>query len=158
MKTWWNETYCVRFLKTFLAMPWQYRFLDLSVFLASISMTLSCSLEPAKGLVSVAYRVLAGLYWLICMMYVANFVRGWLALRRGVPPAPPRKEPQVQLEKWGTIGTGLILGLMVASVGILAAKHGPDLSAWATVFFIAALFFSSLSSYARSRFWDLGFK
>jgi len=158
MRTWWDNKYCVRFLKTFQAMPWQYRVLDFSVFLAPISMTLSCLLEPTNGVINIEYRILAVILWLVSILHVVNFVRGWLALRRGVQAAPPGKKHNTRLDKWGIFATGVILGLMILAESILAVKHGLDLDALATTFFIAALFFQSLSSYVRSRFWALTFE
>jgi len=151
-----TDAYCVRYLQTFQAMPWRYKMLDISSEIAPLVATFIAWAGRHDGGWNSLWVGIAILFWLGFALTISNYIRGYLALKRGVQPAPRETKPgfrpsRVMMILFGA-GTILLFGLPLVN----SFRHGfQDVGSRdqsAGIFLI--LFTQQLSAYARNRSWD----
>jgi len=151
-----SDAYCVRYLQTFQAMPWRYKVLDLSSETAPLVATFIAWGARDDGRWDGWWVALAALCWLGFAVTISNYIRGYLAQKRGVQPAPHEPKPgqgasRVMMILFGA-ATIFLFGLPLVN----SVRHGFQNSESGGlsggVFLI--LFTQQLSTYARYRSWD----
>jgi drug/metabolite transporter (DMT)-like permease len=156
VRRWWTDAFCVRYVKTFQAMSRPYQVADIgSPLLAALTMGWAASVPQDSYLLVVMYRILAGMYWAIFGQQVLNHIRGRFAMRRGVRPAPPGADPNVQLQKRSAIISAIMAGALFLLVVAFMPWHKPTPDAWTIPLFLWAGCFLQLSAYVRACYWDL---
>ena len=160
MEIWQSDAACVRALKTFRAMPWPYKALDVSMILSPILVTLIAYLGLDDEPLEYFWEAIAVLYWLVYARYVLAFVRGYYAERKGIVAAAPETEPEFGQGR-GTMITFVIVTVVWEGFSILVWMHAPhsikrrDSSSIALPL---VFLFQQASRYARNRFWNISFQ
>jgi len=156
MRLRWSDAYCVRYLRTFQVMPWPYKILDVSFIFVPIVVTWIASANHEWGLAAIIWLCLAIAYWLILLVFVMTFIRGHFARKRGVQPALPGAEPNLDLERrilwWTGIATSasLILGFVLS---LFQPIHDKE-SFWTYNLLLPCFIVQQATTYARRRFWN----
>jgi len=152
---WKQDAACVRSFRTFMAMQWQYKAVDIGSILAPLLLTLNAYLSPPEGLLSIQLWF-AWLGWLLYALDVSTYVRGYLANLRGIQPEPPGKEPNLGREREELIVWMVVCGFWLVSVVSLNVTHGQARGThdWSLVLVFFAVLVLKLSVYARDRFWN----
>jgi len=152
-----NES-CVRDLKTFRAMPWSSKLMYLSFVLVSLGFTWVAYLSRTDGRDDARFWGWAAvLCWIGYALEIPTYVRGHYAERRGVPPAPSGKRPNFEFMKRSMILLGSLTCLLTILI-LISSIHHPVYNAregWTFVILGIAFFFQQLSTYTRSRYWDI---
>lgn len=157
MAIWESDESCVRDLKTFRAMPWSSKLMDLSFVLFPLGLTWIAYLYRTDGQDDARiWSWLAGFCWLVPFKVILTYVRGHYAERRGLQPAPPVQRPNLEFMKWFTIIIGVLAVLIVLLQWLVPLHHTVNHSRewWANIFLLVSLFFLNLSTYTRSRYWN----
>jgi hypothetical protein len=152
-----NES-CVRDLKTFRAMPWSSKLMDVSFIVFPLGLTWIAYLYRTDGQDDARFwSWLAGFCWLVLFKVILTYVRGHYAGRQGVPPAPSGQRPNLEFMKWFTIFLGIAAVLIILLPWLLPIHHTVNhpRERWANDFLLVSLFFTNLSMYTRSRYWDI---
>ena len=167
MAIWESNESCVRYLKTFRAMPLASKLMDLSLVLAPLTITLMTYLiykYSGTGIyaeVPYALRIwlcLAGLLWLGYFNVISQYLRGYFAQQRGVQPAPPHRKTDLSYTKAYAILWGVLFvasNLLDYVLQMRHHTHKPMGWLYASNLLALAIFFQFLSMYTRSRFWDI---
>jgi hypothetical protein len=157
---WLTDAACVRFLKTFRIMPWPYKVLDLSFFLAPTLWTLAAYLHVGAGWWGYSLVVLVVLYWLFAFAFIFMFVRGYSAERRGVEPSPPSEEPNLGQQRGQLIFLSVFILIGGSAFLGIHMYHPIPLKGhdWTAEVALPSLFFQQVSTYARNRFWNASFE
>jgi hypothetical protein len=156
----WSGAYCVRYLKTYQAMPTRYKVLDLSLILSPLGITVVAFHYHADELLGWIWPWIALIYWLTYAMNISCFVRGYIAQRRGVTPSPQSDAPNLKQERRWLIAFGAVIGgfvlLDIAATLNFAGKHHKSNHAdlWVPILILLVLFIQQLWTYVRHRFWD----
>lgn len=163
----WNDAYCVRYLKTFQAMPLSSKLMDHSLVLSPLCLTWVAYRGGFFGADELAdvpilahmWLYLAGLYWLSYTVTLTNYLRGYFAQRRGVLPAKPGRKPQLAVLKAYLVTFGVMFVVFtLAMFYVTATKHHTTHhtgTPWGVGLFMLAMFFQQLSQYTRSRYWNI---
>jgi len=160
MATWselWEESSCVRYWKTFKAMPPFSKLCDLSIFLTPLIVTWMACQDFEAGYWKWLMSSVALLNWLAVFMVVAKYLRGYHADLRGVQAAPAGKPPGLKSEKvWLVVY--ICMTTMMAFIGWMEYKHKPTQpfgETWSMTTLYLTMFIQSLSTYTRKRFWNV---
>lgn len=159
MRRFWSDAFRVRSVKNFQARTVPYKLMDLGYVLTPVAVTLSAHIgtntRPRLLASFWSFWFLAGFLWLSLILQAANYLRGYLALRRGVQPAPPGPKPDIQIQKRVIVGMAAVLTLMILVPLIpFSNQKGRDREDWSSVLFFSALILMQLPSYAQNRFWN----
>ncbi|HZL51117.1 MAG TPA: hypothetical protein VFC37_09245 [Terracidiphilus sp.] len=160
MEKWWSGAYCVRYLKTYQAMPTRYKVLDLNLILSPLVVTVVAFYYHAVRHVGWIWPWLPLLYWFAYAMNVSCFVHGYIAQRRGISPSPQCGAPNLKQERSWLIAFGAVIGGLVlldiaATLYFSANHHKIDLAdLWVLSLLLLVLFIQQLWEYVRHRFWD----
>jgi len=155
---WESNESCVRDLKTFRAMPWSSKLMYLSGVLVYVGFTWVAYSEWTDGQHDARFwGWLVVLLWLVYALEILTYVRGHYAGRQGVPPAPSGQRPNLEFMKWFTIFLGIAAVLIILLPWLLPIHHTVNhpRERWANDFLLVSLFFTNLSMYTRSRYWDI---
>jgi hypothetical protein len=147
-----SDAGCVCYLKTFQAMPWPYRLMDISFILVPVSWTWLASRGEWAAL------VLAALFWLMVAFEIAIYGRGWAALRRGVQPSHLDTAPNLKVPRWRVIAVGIAFAVVLFGVFLFTPKPERSVRDWRMLLIVGTMFFSRLSSFARARFENNSFE
>lgn len=158
MAIWETTESCVRDLKTFRAMPWSSKLMYLSFVLVPAGITWIAYLKRTDGQGDARYwGWMAVLFWLGYAQEIPTYVRGYYAERRGIAPAPPGKRPNFESMKRSMVVLGVlvcVLTLLFCFGSIHFTVHHPRAPWWSDILLGVVLFFQSLSTYTRSRYWN----
>jgi hypothetical protein len=154
---WKTRAYCVWLVETFRAMTWKYKTLYLGGALSPLLISLAARLRadvPWDPFLRVLLWAVAGMSWVYLGLDVANYVRGYRAIRRGVAPQPPNKRPTVA-SPWFLIMSAAMVCLCLLTGLSRAWTH----RAYHWYLFMSLLWLgmllTQLQAYARDRQWHV---
>jgi hypothetical protein len=158
---WNSDAFCVRYLRTFRAMPWPSKLLDISGGLAPLGITWIAYVYRTDGyaglpILRYCWSFLTILYWLGYVGVMSNYVRGYLAQRRGVRPATPGRKPKLAYLKRYSMIFGAIacmFALLIYLMSMRRSIHGTR-GLWASDVLFLVFFYQNISTYTRNRFWN----
>jgi hypothetical protein len=161
-----SDAKCVRYLKTFRAMPLTSKLMDLSFVLSPLTITWMTYLiykYNGTGIyaeVPNIWRIwlcLAGLWWLGCFNVISQYLRGYFAQQRGIQPAPPHRKTDLSYTKAYAILWGVLFVALNLLDYVLLRHHTHKPLGWLYTnnLLFLVMFFQSLSMYTRSRFWNV---
>jgi hypothetical protein len=158
MEGFWSSAYCVRYLKTFQAMSWRDRLLDLSSVLMPVGLTATLYLNRNGEHLDATWKWATILCWVFYGVSVSSYIHGYIAERRGISPTPPGKDPDLAREKERLITISAVVIVLVslnAAIYISFPGHHLRASEWDLAIILLAAYFPSLSIYTRKRYWNL---
>ncbi len=156
MEGFWSSAYCVRYLKTFQAMRWHDKLLDLSSVLVPVGLTATLYLKRNGEHLDATWKWATILCWVFYGVSVSSYIHGYIAERRGISPTPPGKDPDLAREKERLITFSAVVILLVfLNVALSFPRHHLRGSDWDLAIILLAAFFPSLSIYTRRRYWNL---
>ena len=151
-----SDAYCVQYLQTFQAMSWRYKLLDISSETAPLVATFIAWANRHEGRWDGWWVAFAALFWLGSVVTISKYIRGYLAQKCGVEPAPrePKSSEGANRVIMIMLGAGaffLFLVPLVNSIrhGFQNAGSGDLLGGIYLIFFT-----QQLSTYARNRYSD----
>ena len=141
----------VWFWETFQAMRWPSKLMGATMVLPPVFAILVARLESGEERGSrVFWMIVAAICGLACAMTLSQYVRGWFAQRRGVPPEPYAYTPNSRQPRWLLIWVGAVGGLLTLELVSHIGRH-PDKQTEKLALTFYCLFFILLSGYSRSR-------
>jgi len=158
---WDSDAECLRYLKTFRAMPWFSKLVTLSFVLFPLGLTWIAYIYRTDGqadnrIWGLYYCWLAGFCWLGFLKEISTYVRGHYAERRGVPPTPPGCWPEPTTERTVLV-TLCVVVLLIARSTFLPKHHiipHPQ-DRWVIYLLVFSVFFAVLPGYTRKHYRDI---
>jgi hypothetical protein len=131
-------------------MFWTQRALALSFVLSPILITAAAWLPRGSDPLRDVWSLLTTFFWLYSALALSMYIRGFLADRQGVPPAPLVEHSDLKRQSSGLIAFFCIICLALVSISL---TDQPKLQEWKFLFLFAAVFFQQLASYTHIAFW-----
>lgn len=154
---WGTESYCVWLVETFRAMTWKYKTLCFSAALSPALLSLAAHLRanvPWDPFFRGSFWALAGMGWLFLARDLANYVRGYRGIRRGVAPQAPNKRPAIA-SQWFLIVMAAMVCMYLLTALRRARADGEYYDDLSMSLLWLDMLFMQLQSYARDGLWQV---